>query len=37
MNVWAYCAVPFTAKIIMENGTAEATGSCECFAPQKCS
>ena len=30
-------AVPFTAKIIMENGTAEALGSCECFAPQQCS
>ena len=30
-------AVPFIAKIIMENSTASASGSCECFAPQVCS
>jgi hypothetical protein len=30
-------AVPFTAKIHMENESTEALGSCECFAPQVCS
>ena len=30
-------AVPFTALVIMANGTSKATGSCQCFAPQQCS
>jgi hypothetical protein len=30
-------AVPFTAKIVMDNATDEAWGRCECHAPQVCS
>jgi hypothetical protein len=30
-------AVPFTAKIVMENSSAESLGACECEAPNSCS
>lgn len=30
-------AVPFNAKIVMDNDTASGQGKCECYAPQNCS